>query len=307
MKNKLPASDSAVPVYQLQSFPRHEPNKPFYMIRLERLVQEFKGIDKSHTHTFYLVMWISRGSGTHTIDFKTYTIEPNQLYFLTPGQVHSWALSADTQGFNLFFDANFFKGRFGSRLYQYPFFHSHQHQPLLSAIPQPALFTDLLAYAYQEYEAHQPNRSDVFLSFVHILLETASRLYHEQQIGTDTYLYDRVRQYEELLENQFLTVREVSAYASQMNLTPNYLNHICRLVVGKTASQLWQERLLIETQRLLTHTAQSIKEIGFQLGFNDPSYFVRFFKKQTGQTPAEFRQSLVGSGVSEVVSRPFVR
>ncbi|SOD88714.1 helix-turn-helix domain-containing protein [Spirosoma fluviale] len=299
MKNKQPASDSSVPVYQLQSFPRHEPDKPFYMIRLEQLVQEFRGIDKSHTHTFYLAMWISRGSGTHTIDFKTYAIEPNQLYFLTPGQVHSWSLSADTQGFNLFFDANFFKGRFGNRLYQYPFFHSHQHQPLLSAIPQPALFADLLAYAYQEYEDHQLNRSDVFLSFVHIVLETASRLYHEQQIGPDTHLYDRVRQYEELLEKQFLTVREVSAYADQMNLTPNYLNHICRLVVGKTASQLWQERLLIETQRLLTHTAQSVKEIGFQLGFNDPSYFVRFFKKQTGQTPAEFRQSLVGNGAGD--------
>jgi AraC family transcriptional activator of pobA len=293
MKNRHSEPNAAVPVYQLQSFPRHEPDKPFYMIRLERLVEEFKGIDQSHTHTFYLVMWISRGSGTHTIDFKTYAIEPNQLYFLTPGQVHSWVLSADTQGFNLFFDANFFKGRFGNRLYQYPFFHSHQHQPLLSVIPQPALFRDLLTYAYQEYEAHQPNRSDVFLSFVHIVLETASRLYHEQRSGPDAYMYDRLRQYEELLEQQFMAVREVRAYADQMNLTPNHLNHICRLVVGKTASQLWQERLLIEAQRLLTHTPQSIKEIAFQLGFSDPSYFVRFFRKHTQQTPVEFRELLM--------------
>ncbi len=286
-------SDSPVPVYQIQSFPRHEPNKPFYMIKLERLVQEFKGIDNPHAHTFYLVMWISQGSGTHTIDFKTYAIEPHQLYFLTPGQIHSWQLAPDTQGYNLFFDANFFKGRFGNRLYQYPFFHSHQHQPLLSAIPQPTLFGDLLSYAYQEYEARQPNRSDVFLSFVHILLETASRLYHEQRTGPEMHLYDRLRQYEELLEQQFLTVREVRAYADQMNLTPNYLNYICRLIVGKTASQLWQERLLIESQRMLTHTAQSVKEIAFLMGFSDPSYFVRFFRKQAGQTPAEFRQAIL--------------
>ncbi len=281
----------SLPVYQLHSFPRHEPMVPFYMTRLERLVQEVKGIEKPHGHTFYLVMWISQGNGTHTIDFRTHKVTPYQLYFLTPGQVHSWELSADAKGYNLFFDANFFKGRFGNRLHQYPFFHSHQHQPLLSDIPDTTLFQDLFEYAFQEYEAQQPHRTDVFLSFVHILLETASRLYHEQQLVVDTQLYDRLRQYEDLLEQQFLTVREVRDYASQMSISPNYLNHICRQIIGKTASQLWQERLLIEAQRLLTHTSQSIKEISFQLGFNDPSYCVRFFRKMTRQTPAEFRQS----------------
>ncbi|GAB4055629.1 AraC family transcriptional regulator [Spirosoma litoris] len=282
----------AVPVYKLQSFPRHEPDALFYMTRLEKLVQEFKGIDNPHSHTFYLLMWIVQGSGTHTIDFRTYPIGPSQLYFLTPGQVHSWELSADVQGYNLFFDANFFRARFGNRLYQYPFFHSHQHQPLLEVTDQQPLFSDLFRYAYKEYENQQPNRADVFLSFVHILLETANRIYNQQWVGTDTHFYDRIRDYEELIESQFLTVREVSAYADQMNLTPNYLNHICKKVLGKTASQLLYERIAIEAQRLLTHTTQSVKEIGFQLGFEDPSYFVRFFKKTVGQTPAEFRQLL---------------
>ena len=283
----------SVPVYKLQSFPRHEPDALFYMTRLEKLVQEFKGIDKPHSHTFYLVMWLVQGSGTHTIDFKTYAIAPHQLYFLTPGQVHSWDLSADSQGYNLFFDQNFFRGRFGNRLYQYPFYHSHQHQPLLEVTDQPLLIHNLFSYAYSEYEQRRPNRTDVFLSYVHILLETANRLYNQQWMGPDTHLYDRIRQYEELIEGQFLTVREVGAFARQMNLTPNYLNHICKKVLGKTASDLLHERMVIEARRLLTHTTQSVKEIGFQLGFDDPSYFVRFFKKYAGQTPVEFRQSLV--------------
>jgi AraC-like DNA-binding protein len=283
---------ASVPVYKLQSFPRHEPNALFYMTRLETLVQEFKGIDRPHTHTFYLLMWINQGTGTHTIDFKTYPVAAHQLYFLTPGQVHSWVLSADVTGYNLFFDANFFRSRFGNRLHQYPFFHSHQHQPLLEVTEQQPLFSDLLRYAYGEYERRQINRAEVFLSYVHILLETANRLYNQQLIDPETHLYDRIRQYEELLEEQFLTVREVSLYADQLNLSPNYLNHICKTILGKTASQLLQERLIIEAQRRLVHTTESVKEIGFQVGFDDPSYFVRFFKKHTGLTPAEFRDTL---------------
>ncbi len=279
-----------VPVYNLRSFPHHEPDALFYMTPLEKLVKDFKGIDQSHSHTFYLVMWISQGSGTHTIDFKTYSIRPHQLYFLTPGQVHSWQLAADTQGFNLFFEPNFFRTRLGNRLHQYPFYHSHQHLPLLEITQQQTLFKDLFAYAYQEYEQHQINRSEVFLSFVHILLESANRLYDQQLPQTATHYYDRIRQFEVLLEGQFIQVRTVSEYAAQMGLTPNHLNHICQTVLGKTASQLLHERLLIEAKRLLIHTPQSVKEVGFQLGFDDSSYFVRFFKKHSGCTPIEFRE-----------------
>lgn len=283
---------ASVPVYKIQSFQRHEPDPLFYMIRLEKLVQEFKGIDNPHSHTFYLVMWLIEGSGTHTIDFRTYTIAPHQLYFLTPGQVHSWELAPNTRGYNLFIDANFFRGRFGNRLQQYPFFHSHQHQPLLEVGDQHPFFNDLFGHAYEEYTQRQLNRAEVFLSYVHILLETANRLYNQQWVGADSHLYDRIRTYEELIENQFLTVREVSAYAEQMHLTPNHLNHICKKVLGKTASQLLYERQIIEAQRLLIHTPQSVKEIGFQLGFDDPSYFVRFFRKHTHQTPADFRLTM---------------
>ncbi len=155
-----------------------------------------------------------------------------------------------------------------------------------------ALFQDLFTYTWQEYETRLPNRTEILLSFVHLMLEAANRLYTEKQTDTDTHLFDKIRQYEELLEQQFLTVREVAAYAEQMHLTPNYLNSICKKVLGKTASQLLHERLTIEARRLLTHTTRSVKEISFLLGFDDPSYFVRFFKKHTRQTPAEFRQSV---------------
>ncbi|GAB2772241.1 helix-turn-helix transcriptional regulator [Rhabdobacter roseus] len=283
-----------VPKYPLEAFSRHEPDPIFYVTSLQQLVLDFKGIDRPHSHTFYLVMWIRRGSGTHTIDFKTYDLAPNQLYFLTPGQVHSWQLSADMEGYNLYFDAPFFRSRFGGRLFQYPFFHSHQHQPLLEVVEkQAAFFQDIIHATYLEYHHHRATNPELLASYVHILLENATRLYSQQVAPTDTHYYDRLRQYEELLEQHFLSIRQVKDYAALMHLSPNHLNHICRQLLNKTASQLYQERLLVEAQRLLTHTSQTVQEVGYLLGFEDPSYFVRFFKKHTGTSPAHFRQQQV--------------
>ncbi|GAB3901125.1 helix-turn-helix domain-containing protein [Larkinella knui] len=280
---------SQKPVYQLQAFSENEAEKLFHMRRLETVLQEFKDINKPHSHSFYLVMWIKDGSGTHTIDAKTYSIAPNQLYFLSPGKVHSWQASADSKGYNLYFDSNFCRGRVSRRLYHYPFFQSTKHEPFLVITDQQSLFSGIFDFIYEEYTGNQSNRYEVILSACHIVLELADRLYNQQWTNEDTYLYDRVRQYEQLIEDQFLTVREVSAYAAQMHLTPHYLNQLCKKILGKTASQLFQERILLEASYLLRNTTLSIKEIGFRLGFQDPSYFVRFFRKNSGETPANFR------------------
>lgn len=281
---------STRPVYQLQSFSEYESDTLFHMTRLEEVISEFEGIDRPHSHAYYLIMWVREGSGSHTIEAKTYPVDSSQLYFLAPETIHSWELSADSRGYNLFFDSDFCRDRSGHLLYRYPFFHDRKNHPLL-LVPEPnSLFNDIFDFIYQEYQSDHSNRFNVILSALHIVLELSDRLYHQRYNGNGSYLYDRIRQYEELVEHQFLTVREVSDYAAQMNLTPHYLNQICKKIIGKTASQILQDRILLEARFLLRHTTGSIKEIGFQLGFQDPSYFVRFFKKKTGATPVAFRR-----------------
>ncbi len=282
--------DPDLPNYSLATFSRKDPDSLFYITPLEKLVKSFKEIDKPHAHTFYLVMWIAAGSGKHTIDFRTYDVTGGQLYFLTPGQVHSWQLSEDIRGFNLFFESHFFRSRFGNRLFRYPFFHSNQYQPLLSVTDQQLQLDTLLTYTYSEYSQHTPRNYELLLSYLHILLETSNRIYSKQLLDEKfPHYYDRIRQFEELIEDQLLRNRSIKAYADQMHLSPNHLNAICRRVLGKTASQLYQERLVTEAQRLLLHTGKSAKEISYLLGFEDSSYFGRFFKKHTGKTPSAFR------------------
>ncbi|PWJ56732.1 AraC-like DNA-binding protein [Dyadobacter jejuensis] len=280
------------PRYHLNAFSGEENESLFYMTRLQRLVKEFKGINKAHTHSFYLIMWIDRGYGTHTIDFNSYEVKGRQLYFLTPGQVHSWEFSPDIEGYNLYFEYNFFQSRFPGRLLQYPFFHSHQHKPILDTELDRGHFSALFDDAYEENKGKKINRGEVFLSYLHLILESANRLYHQNLPIGDTLFYDRMMRYERLVEQHFIEIRDIKTYAAMLNVTPNHLNHICKVVLGKTASQLHYDRLIIEAKRLLLHTELTIKEVGFKLKFEDPSYFVRFFKKHTGLTPQAFRSKM---------------
>ena len=75
-----------------------------------------------------------------------------------------------------------------------------------------------------------------------------------------------------------------------MNLSPKRLNEITRKMLGKTITQLIHDRILLEAKRELIFSGRSIKEISYELGFEDPAYFSRFFKKQSGFSPTHFRK-----------------
>jgi AraC-like DNA-binding protein len=102
-----------------------------------------------------------------------------------------------------------------------------------------------------------------------------------------------VQEFEQLIDKYFETKKLPSAYAELMHLSPNYLNKICKEETGQTASDLIRKRITIEAQRLLHYTNYSVKEIADKLGFDNYSYFVTFFKKQTGTTPEQFRKNQI--------------
>jgi AraC-like DNA-binding protein len=92
-----------------------------------------------------------------------------------------------------------------------------------------------------------------------------------------------------ILNNKFSELKTSKEYAQRLNISPNYLNAICKDIFNKTVSQIIQERIMLEAKRLLSHTCLSISEISYKLGFNDNSYFGRYFKKITGLPPEKFR------------------
>jgi AraC-like DNA-binding protein len=101
---------------------------------------------------------------------------------------------------------------------------------------------------------------------------------------------DYVMLFRDVLEAHYKGHRQVTFYASQLIITEKRLNQATAKVLGKTPKQIIGDRIVLEAKRLLVYTTESVKEIGFRLGFDEPTYFIQFFKKHSSSTPLEFRE-----------------
>ncbi|MBX0292945.1 AraC family transcriptional regulator [Hymenobacter sp. HSC-4F20] len=282
----------SLPVLTLDSFPQSRP-RPWYLERLAQHVANFPGVSQPHAHDFYLLLYVTHGRGTHTIDLVSYELHPGSLFFMTPGQVHHWQLSSDAQGYVVLFEAAFYLFRYpGARLFEYPFFQ-HAHRPVLQLPPDETELGPLFARMWGEHQAPAPQQDEVFRSYLHICLELAARLYPpappKPAAGEAPHAQQLLREFGSLINQHFRSQRTVQLYADLLHVSPNHLNALCRRHLGKTASTLIQERVLIEARRLLRHTSATIAQVADALGFEDASYFSRYFRTHAGQTPEAFR------------------
>jgi AraC-like DNA-binding protein len=125
-----------------------------------------------------------------------------------------------------------------------------------------------------------------------ILLKLKTRFIHDKksEVSDSKSKTQKMTLFKKLVNESFLTHQPVSSYASSLNVSPNYLNALCKKHEGRSAIQLIHERLLLESKRLLYATDMDIKEISFHLNFEDVPYFNRFFKKHTNLTPVQYRE-----------------
>jgi len=103
---------------------------------------------------------------------------------------------------------------------------------------------------------------------------------------------DSFYQFKRLLEENYTTMRDAKAYASRMSISYKQLNEMCKAIIKTTAKVFIDNYVILEAKRKLVTTSLSVKEISFALGFDEPTNFVKYFKKQTKLTPAEFRNTL---------------
>jgi AraC-like DNA-binding protein len=288
-----------LPVFRIANFDYGSEIKStdFHMAPLQKLMST---LPYPHRHDFFHIVWVERGSGHHIIDSVKYDVRAQTLFFMSPGQIHDFELSDDTTGYAINFSAEFFALQLQNKnaLTEIPVFDLESRvQAVYLDEAQAARIRATLQAIEAEYREEHYGAQDVIRSYLYILLMQASRL-AEPGGSADASRRSLVlaRRFKALLEEQFATVQEVAGYAAQLRVTERALNEATRRALGSTATQLIRERIMLEAKRLLAHDELSVTAVAETLGFDDPAYFSRTFKKHTGRAPLEFRQSLARLG-----------
>lgn len=259
---------------------------------------------KPHRHAFYHLIWFTQGRGTHMVDFKAYEQKDNTLFVLHPGQVHQVLedkAAGGNQGWTISFTEKFYFARAEddqSHFQHLSILHDFYHTaPIHLSDHASRSFQGLVPLMEQELQWAQCQRN-VIKQYLTTFLTVAERerkrqdLQEVAQTGETAMNDHRTVQLRQLLEKHFRQEHHTGFYASEFALTPKRLNEISRLNTGKTVTELLHERLMLEAKRNLAFSTVSVKEICYDLGFEDPAYFSRFFKHHTGVTPQHFREHM---------------
>lgn len=279
-------------IYSIKDFGKNSAAPAFYAQRLSIHVKEHQFTNHPHKHDFYLLIVVTRGSGRHEIDFIEYPVGPGSVFMMQPGQMHSWQLSNNIEGFVFFHSKEFYEEAYThAGIHQFNFFKSFQSVPYVKADKKKLealtpLFEDML----EEYKLQLPHKFEKLHALVNLVYIAIARVYKKSEFAQSSRYLDVFSKFEHMIEENFHTQRLPSYYASKLNITEKHLNRICRECVDKTSTWLIADRVLLEAKRLLIQTKQNITETGDALGFKDTSYFVRFFKKHSGETPLSFQK-----------------
>lgn len=240
----------------------------------------------SHRHFFYAVYWIHQGSGIHVIDFEEYEIKPNRIFFVKPEQIHFLHNDTMMEYSALQFTEEFMScSDTGYQTEEREIAVCHD-LTLEEQERMEILFKQISAEAVSGLE----------YSTALIQSEINTLLLDLERIGLDkrryTALPDLLLKYRMLVEKQYTATRLVQKYAGQLGVSANYLNVLVRKYLGKSALNLINERVILEIKRRLLRTKKGVSEIAYELGFDELSYFSRFFKRHTGMTPIAFREKM---------------
>ncbi|RKR84155.1 AraC-like DNA-binding protein [Mucilaginibacter gracilis] len=264
----------------------------FWAGELSAILEKFPELEFPHKHDFYMLLYVENAEGEVIVDQQRIRLDKAKVIVIRPQCVTSIDINRQAGGKIICFTEAFFSLRYNNNvLYQFSFLQRDAHTFMrLSSLQQERLGV-LLRLLDEEYRLQRKEGLKVLRSYVNIILFELERFYNPVGfIKTKNYKYQKLQLFEALIDKHFATHKLPSAYADLLHISANYLNKICKEETGQTAGDLIRKRIVIEAERLLHYTYHAVSEIADQLGFESSSYFVTFFKKNTGLTPEQFRK-----------------
>ena len=248
-----------------------------------------------HQNDFYQLIFYTKGNGQHKVDLETYHFHAHTLIPIAKGQVQFISCSHDSEAYILSFTEDFLN-RYHQDMewfYHLRLFDSHQQAGAIFPEPEDCREFIFLIRQMQSELQRKPlgTQNDIIRDLLRIFINRSERLLdHKAQHQTDNNDYYLFCSFRHALASGDQACHSVKAYANQLCITPKKLNQLTLKYAKKNAKEMINERLLVEIKRLLLYTSMTIKAISAQSGFNDPTNFVKFFKRHMNITPEKYRQ-----------------
>jgi AraC-like DNA-binding protein len=247
-----------------------------------------------HRKNHYLFVFMRRaGSSRQWVDMTPYTLQANTFYFTGPENLIVKEELIPLWSTGIAFTPEFLSLQDIS-LSKLPVIENPQNGHVLSMTEADIVFVeDLIDKIRTEYQQPGEWHQRMLTAYLTVLLTYLSRLYTEQFKSSDAS-GDRLllKKYQAKIDEHFQQLHEVGDYASMLNISAGHLSELIKNQSGRPAIKHIHDRLVLEARRLLLHTDTPLKDIAFNLGFSDTSYFNRFFKRETGATPAGYRSKI---------------
>ena len=268
-----------------------------YYNSFRRYLNEYPIAKKEHLHDFYTILLLTEGNGTLRIKNDSYKVQPQTICLIAPEQVHSYDGIEDMEGIIFFFCQDFYVEEFSFLRLLNIFSCTSQ---IKNDTCKPCIYLseneyaeacDLLRSIYNEYDGSlaQNNPGLIIRSLVNILLLKLTKFQESkpEEINQGDSIF--IHKLSHMVDSYFIFEHNTGFYASAFNISEKHLNDICNRHFNCSLKKILTDRLMQEARKLLLSTELSVSEISYKLNFEDNSYFVKVFKKQTSLTPKRFR------------------
>lgn len=264
----------------------------FEINKIEHGIVDLKSLPSAleHRDDYYIFIYQKCGNSHITVDFQDITIGESSIFCIQPGQVHFGSFGSDTTSWIISVASDWVAGEYRHLLMESVGFY--RPMTIHSAIEEKLLHDSL--FLLQEMEKQiKPSNEQITKTMFEVYLQLFIRKYHQAaggKIKLNSRAESLTRQFRHLLISNFRIMKSPAEYAAILNITPAYLNEVVKDITGNPVSYWIHQEIVLEAKRTLFYTDSTVKEIAHLIGFSDPAYFIRLFKKSIGISPLQFRQ-----------------
>jgi len=253
-------------------------------------------INKLHRIRFHQLMLITKGEAGHVVDFEPHKLSVGDLLFVNMGQVHAFVEEGDREAYIILFTDEFLNKNLSQSDYLafYRFFALSQYPPIIS-FNDSELRNLMPVVLGMEREFNRDDdfaKLDIVRSLLKVMLLSAERVARNSIKQPQSAEFKTFVAFQKLLSQKYTQTRDAKKYASSLNISYRHLNDVCKEFTQRTAKAVIDEFVTLEAKRKLSQMDLPIKEISYSLGFDEPTNFVKYFKKQIGASPKMFREQL---------------